>query len=285
MNYLLRNIVKLFTICFFHILFVSFAVACMCREKSVGSEFEEASSIIIANLEPYEFAKINSEEKQNTLEVISLVKSLPKLKVQKVFKGSMRVGEVLEFDGVYRCNVIFAEVGGDYLLYLGDKPEKGELWQLPGCSKSGLSENRLADLLYFSKEKKVRNKTRIAGRLFYDIDSISQKDKSQLITLANRKVYFVGEKHQFETRTDENGVYEIYDLPAGTFKIFSENIFGWKSEVSNYDSEIVEIEKSGQYERDFKYKIAGSISKNFFDVKELSAKTCSESRTAGIVKK
>lgn len=282
MNSLHKNLVRLFTICFLQVVLVSFALACMCPSgNSVRAEFDKSTNVIIAKLETYEPIKIILEE--NKMEIsLPTDRHLPKLKVQKVLKGNFQVGEVLNFDGVYRCSLWFAEVGGNYLLYLGDRPKQDELWQAPSCSKSGLLENSLADLLYISKEKKVRKKTRLAGRLFYDKDSISKKDKSQLPILTNRKVYFVGEKRRFEARTDKNGVYEIYDLPVGTYKIFSENIIGWNSKVSNYDSDIVEIAKSGQYERDFKYKTISLVSEKGFDVSELTARTCLEPKLIGI---
>ncbi len=276
MKALYKTLAGLFTICFLQLIFVSIALACMCPSgNSVGFEFNRSSHVIIAKLEPFELVKINLEENKTEID-LSKYKPLPKLKVQKVFKGNLQAGEILEFDGVYRCSSHFAEVGKEYLLYLGEKPEQGELWQAPACSQSGLLENRLADLLYIKKERKVRNKTRLAGRLFLDKVAISRKEITQIPSLADRKVYIVGENGRFEAKTDQNGVYEIYDLPAGTYKIFSENISGWTSGVSNYDSDVVEIEKSGQYERDFKYKTIDSNSEIFVGIGKLSAKACSD---------
>ncbi len=279
MNFLLKNLTKLAVAFLLQFIFVSIALACMCPITSVRGEFDKSTNVIKATLQPFELSKITVEEIQtkngSSLDLSSLIKKSPqKLKVQKVFKGNLQVGEVLDFDGVYRCSLSFTIVGGEYLLYLEDKPKQDKLWQIPGCSKSGLFENRLADLLYISKEKKVRNKNRLAGRLFYDKDAFAAKDKSEMPILANRKVYFIGESRVFEANTNKNGVYEIYDLPAGSYQVFSENIPGWKSDVSNYDSNIVEITKSGQYEIDLKYEIVGSAIKKAVDVGELSARNC-----------
>lgn len=282
MNFLVKNLAKLSVACLLQLIFVSFALACMCPSgNTVGSEFTRSTNIVRATLEPSELYKIDIGETQSdnvsSLDLSTLTKKSPrKLKVQEVFKGSLQVGEVLDFDSTYRCSLIFGGVGGEYLLYLKDKPKQDELWQIPGCSKSGLFENRLADILYIRKEETVRNKTRLAGRLFYDKNAIAKRGKFHLPILANRKVYIVGEKHRFETTTDKNGVYEIYDLPAGTYKIYSENIPEWTNSVSNYDSDVIEVTKSGQYERDFKYKIVGSISKNILGADENSSKSCLE---------
>ncbi len=282
MNFLLKTLTRLFIVCLLQLIFVSFVFACMCPSgNSVRSEFDRSANVIRAKLEPFEITKANIEENVSgerlPLDISSMIKkSLPKLTVQEVLKGNLQVGEILDFDGVFRCSLIFAGDGEEYLLYLGDRPKQGKLWQIPGCSKSGLIENRRADLLYIGQENKVRNKTRIAGRLFHDKSAIAAKDKSQLPVLANRKVYFIGESSVFEANTDKNGVYEIYDLPPGTYQVSPENIPGWISKVYGHDSGIVEIAKSGQYERDFNYKIESSMSKEVFEVSELSAKTCLE---------
>ncbi|HET8783803.1 MAG TPA: hypothetical protein VFM63_15425, partial [Pyrinomonadaceae bacterium] len=90
---------------------------------------------------------------------------------------------------------------------------------------------------YLDKMDQVRGKTRVSGqyaRGFY----------SGELKVAGRKIRMVGETKTFEALTDENGVFEIYDLPPGDYRLEPElqsglildQNFLWFSNVSKEQS-------------------------------------------------
>jgi len=76
------------------------------------------------------------------------------------------------------------------------------------------------DLLYLNKLSKVRDKTRISGTVQFE------RDLGE--TFAGRKVRIVGAERTYELKTDDKGVYEIYDLPAGRYFVEPDVPKGWK---------------------------------------------------------
>jgi hypothetical protein len=76
------------------------------------------------------------------------------------------------------------------------------------------------DLLYLRNLNKVRDKTRISGTLGFRHEGGE--------SLAGRKVRTVGAERTYELKTDDKGVYEIYDLPAGRYFVEPEVPKGWK---------------------------------------------------------
>ncbi len=144
-------------------------------------------------------------------------------RVEQVFKGTLKVGEEMIFmqGGGADCIWTFNEkdIGQKYLFYL-KRFDDSTHWMAGTCGRSKPVESAGDDLLYLNNLDKVRNKTRISGTLRFYFDS----DES----LAGRKVRIIGAKRTQEVKTDSNGVYEIYDLPAGRYFVEPEVPKGWK---------------------------------------------------------
>jgi hypothetical protein len=145
------------------------------------------------------------------------------MRVEQVFKGTLKVGDEMIFVQGAGADCIWtfheAVIGKKFLFYLR-RIEGSTRWMAGTCGRSDLVEHAADDLLYLNNLDKVRNKTRISGTLkfYYETDD----------SLAGRKIRIVGDKGTQELETNENGVYEIYDLPAGRYFVEPEIPKGWK---------------------------------------------------------
>jgi hypothetical protein len=108
-----------------------------------------------------------------------------------------------------------------YLFYLnrfGDET----VWVAGTCGRSRPAEYANDDLLYLNKLDKVRGRTRISGTLGFD------HGVTEPPGVAGLKLRFTGEAKSFEVKTNEHGVYELYDVPAGKYTVEPEVPPGWK---------------------------------------------------------
>jgi hypothetical protein len=145
------------------------------------------------------------------------------MRVEQVFKGTLKVGDEMIFNqgGGADCIWTFSEedVGKKFLFYLG-RVKGSTRWFGGTCGRSGPVERTGDDLLYLNNLDKLRNKTRISGTIAFRHETGE--------SLAGRKIRITGNKQIHELKTDGNGVYEIYDLPAGRYFVEPETPKGWK---------------------------------------------------------
>lgn len=217
--------------------------ACSCRAKpTVLESFEGSDLVIIAKAVSVE---MNEEAKGVDLEAqikkagydntYHYVKST-KMKVEKVYKGNVKVGDELLFGqgGGADCIWTFGikSVGESFLFYV-DKPttnhpliDEIKMSDKPAyfpitCGRSQtIVGYETDDLKYLNNLEKVKGKTRISG----DLNCWSQPCPN----FASINIKIIGEKKTYEAKTDEHGTYEIYDLPAGKYLINPNIPKGWK---------------------------------------------------------
>jgi hypothetical protein len=195
----------------------------------VLAAFEESDEVVILRAISVEKGE-DSEDQQ----YVDGVKSITMI-VEKVFKGKLKVRDEIVFGqgGGADCIWTFDEksVGHQFLFYL-DRPEKLStepylpskepgLWFAFGCGRSRGLGGATEDLLYLENISKLRGKTRISGTIgggfaFPDID------------VEGKKIKIIGPKKTYETKTNEEGVFEIYDLPPGKYFVEPEMPAGWK---------------------------------------------------------
>jgi hypothetical protein len=169
-------------------------------------------------------ARAISVEKLSEKAMTGTFVSSTTMEVEKVFKGNLRVGDKLEFgqgNGI-RCTAVFYEgdIGKEYLFYLESPPSDEKLWYEFGLGRSQLLKYAADDLLYLNKMDKVRGRTRISGVL----------DENGLagLSLEGQRIRIIGKDRTYVAKTDKNGVYELYDVPAGRYVLEPELKFGWK---------------------------------------------------------
>ena len=203
------------------------AEACSCGPKpTVLTAFDNSDVVVIVSAVSVE--KASPEETatpgrmSDGTNYVDGVKSTA-MRVEQVFKGTLKVGEEMIFlqGGGADCIWTFDEkdIGKKFLFYLR-RIEDSHRWMAGTCGRSRPVEYAADDLLYLNNLDKVRNKSRISGtlRFYYEVGE----------SVAGRKIRIVGAKGTQELKTDNNGVYEIYDLPAGRYFVEPEIPKGWK---------------------------------------------------------
>lgn len=200
-----------------------------------------------------------------------------KMVVEKVFKGNLKVGDEMNFGQGGNTDCIWGferPVGQRFLLYLGP-PQKGStLWYVGACGRSTSVESAddpTEDLLYLSKLKDVEGKTRISGTIRF----VNGSD----VSIEGRVIRIAGEGKSYEVKTNKNGVYEIYGLPAGKYIIEPEVPAGWKvsdswmrrPRFSGLDQVLspkkipVTLEGAGDVSLDIRYEIDNAIRGGIYD--------------------
>lgn len=217
--------------------------ACSCAgSATVLEEFESSESVIVAKAVSVEMkeeaagvdfeAQIKKAGYDNTYYYVNSTK----MKVEKVYKGNVKVGDELVFGqgGGADCIWTFGikSVGESFLFYLGEPTtnhpaiseikmsDKPAYFPITCGRSQSIVGYETDDLKYLNNLDKVKGKTRISG----DLNCWSKSCPN----FANVTVKIIGEKKTYETKTDEHGVYEIYDLPAGSYKVKPEIQKGWK---------------------------------------------------------
>lgn len=223
--------------------FADNSFACSCGAKpSVLESFEGSDLVVIAKAISIEMKKGADKidfdvlyKKNGYDESYRYVKSI-KMRVDKVYKGDVKVGDILTFisgDGV-NCGMTFGKdaVDTSFLFYLNNpspdeetkdrtKTIKSPVYGVSFCGRSQeIVGYETDDLKYLNNLDNVKGKTRISGdfNCWYE----------PCPNVANVPLKIIGEDKVYETKTDEHGVYEIYDLPAGKYFINPEIPKGWK---------------------------------------------------------
>ena len=195
------------------------ATGCAIPPKpTVLDAYEDADVVVIARAISVEKVGDGSPIPINGSRVLSTI-----MEVQKVFKGNLSAGDKMTFgqgNGI-RCTWVFYEefIGKDFLFYLQKPPQDSPVWYEFGYARSNEISAAADDLRYLNNIERMRGKTRVAGTL---------SDEEFGPGLPGRKIWILGKNKVYETRTDENGVYEFYDLPPGRYVLEPELPFGWR---------------------------------------------------------
>src|ERR1044072_3013153 len=200
------------------------AQACSCLGKpTVLEEYEDSKFVVVARAVSID--KAAESQRYGGISSTHLI-------VEKVFKGSLKVGEEMTFGqgGGGDCIRTFSEedVGKQFLFYLrGNKAAEG-VWLAGICGGSENVDYANHDLLYLNNMAKHKGQSRISGTLSYYQSPVAEDDKPIYKGLSGKKVRISGNNKSYELTTNERGVYEIYGLPAGTYEIEPEVPVGWK---------------------------------------------------------
>jgi hypothetical protein len=203
------------------------AVACSCGSSgTVLDSYNWADVVVTVSVASVEKAEPEKTappgQMSNGENYVDGVKSTT-MRVEEVFKGTLKVGAEMVFGqgGGADCIWTFNEknVGMKFLFYL-KRFEDSSVWVAGTCGRSSQVDDAGDDLLYLRNLTKVKDKTRISGTLQFRHDAGE--------SVSGRKVRIVGAKRTYELKTDDNGVYEIYDLPPGHYFVEPEVPKGWK---------------------------------------------------------
>lgn len=219
---LLKYLLRVICIAALFTLQVEIVIACSCGPTpTVLEAYEESDVVLIARVLSVEKVEQKSEDEYQ--HYVDNVRSTTVI-VEKVYKGNVRVRDELVFrqGGGADCIWTFNEklIGDQILFYLNTPKPAGKLWYAVTCGRSDSVPGATEDLLYLNNLKRLRGKTRVSGN--YGVWNGSDFD------IANKKIRIFNEKKSSVTKTDEHGVYEIYDLPAGQYRLEPEIPKGWR---------------------------------------------------------
>ena len=199
------------------------ANACSCAPKRPVLDSFERSDYVL-------FVRVVSVEKTEDKDYLDGVKSTTAI-VEKVFKGDLKVGEKMVFGqgGGADCVWTFDDesVGKQFLFYLSRSRERTKLWFAGTCGRSTLADYAGDDLLYLNNLSKLRGKTRLSGTLSIFQSSPIEGVGYTYKALSDRTVRITGKDKSYELTTNSDGVYEIYDIPAGRYEVKPEIPSGW----------------------------------------------------------
>lgn len=216
--------------------------ACVCSvsdDSTLGkfnrAQFVVVNKIVSVNKEPR--LQVVFHGTTSTREPVMTITSITMI-VEKVYKGNLKAGDEMIFEqGEGNCMMQFREedVGASFLFYLEPGQKEKNLWYADVCGRSKplpnhptrYIRNAADDLLYLGKMNHVRGKTRLSGTLISYQWSIADGG-ADFKNVAGQKVQIVGNGKTYEALTNEDGVYEVYDLPAGTYAIRPEVKQGWE---------------------------------------------------------
>lgn len=239
------------------------ASACMCRRnETVDKELKNTPNVVVLTLQNVELSEEKSENGGNVWHST--------FTVDKAFKGRFKANDKLVFKNklFFGCGMTFSEkgIGTKYLLYLGEKPDEKNIWDAPSCSRSGSVKDTADDLLFLENLEKVENKTRLSGIVEQYVEEMTAEGKiGNRNYLSGRKILLSGNGKNIELKTDENGVYEIYDLPPGKYKITAEKINGYSFTNDNANFVEVEITAKNHTEENIFYSTRNEIGGKLYD--------------------
>lgn len=152
-----------------------------------------------------------------------------KMIVERSYKGDLKAGDEMVFShGLSGCDwsyFVEDDIGRRILFYLPAPGKDQKPWRAGGCGRGGDVRHVGDDLLFLNNLAKASGRARLSGRIAFD--------SAEGPGVANRTIRVVSAKQTYEVKTDENGVYEIYDLPAGRYLVEPETQPGWKIDADS----------------------------------------------------
>jgi hypothetical protein len=167
--------------------------------RTVCETYAQADSVIIGKIESVEGDSLNQTVVIN---------------VERTFKGQDRKQIVLS-QPQSSCDWDFSgKVGETLLLYLV-RDKKTERFSAIAEGMGGRVESENENLYWLNNLPRSLNRTRLSGTV-----ELCKDDPFEFISyVAVTKVRIFNAENSFEVFTDSNGVYEIWDVPAGKYQI------------------------------------------------------------------
>jgi Carboxypeptidase regulatory-like domain len=192
---------------------------------------------------------------------------LARVTVEKVYKGRLKPGQELVFvlKEIWIESVLpsVGAVGTNSLLYLGDPREDGYWNPVKLGARSGRIDHVAADILYLDNIEKGFGRTRLSGRLTKRLHTARSVNWEFLEGLT---VTIKGKDRVINLKTGKYGVYEVYDLPPGSYTVETQVIKGFRATMSYYlVSPTVTIQDGSQAEMPFDYIVDNSLSGRVLD--------------------
>lgn len=167
--------------------------------KTVCETYAQADSVIVGKIE----SVVGDDANQTVV-----------IKVERTFKGKSRK-EIVLHQPQSTCDWDFSgEVGETFLLYLA-RNQKTNKYSAIAEGMGGRVQTENENLYWLSNLPKSLNRTRLSGTV-----ALYKNEPFEFIDyVAGTKVRVFNEEKSFEVLTDGNGVYEIWDIPVGKYRV------------------------------------------------------------------
>jgi hypothetical protein len=186
------------------------AWACQCASWPTAREaFSDSPLVFAGRVERVTMSTVNERAQSYPIQLVSV-------RVEEPFKGVELRQEVALRQPADSCSASF-KVGDHYLFYLHPADQPGT-WRADGCHRSTRVDYAADDFLFLRAMPKSLEKTRLSGEINLYEQSPSEGFRRQR-PLAGIRVKIAGEHGIKEAFTNGDGVYEVYGLPAGKYKI------------------------------------------------------------------
>jgi hypothetical protein len=209
------------------------ASACMCAApQPVDSELERSAVAGVFKVLSVEDRPERTGDGNLDFKVVTQVK----FTIENVYKGTLRAGDTVTLEQVRMtgCDRYFftEQTGTSFLFYLDTDPSADPKWRVSGCSRSGDVKEAAADLMWLNNIEKMRGKTRLSGRVtrYYSVNGAGRRE-----AMADWGVRISGNGTVIQLKTDANGVYEVYDLKPGRYKVTAEEMPGYSMHLGQVD--------------------------------------------------
>jgi len=184
------------------------AWACVCSENqlSVKGAWEKTPVIFLGTVE------MADPDSQTMFQSQAI-----RIRVDEAFKGVFADQIIQLHQGTSDCDAKF-RTGQRAVFYLYPGRTPGS-WGLSGCTHSfGRAEPPGNDLQFLRGLPGSVRKNRLAGEVTFYENSVSEGFRRSRV-LSGIHVHFRSANHSAEAVTNENGVYEFYDLPSDHYRV------------------------------------------------------------------
>ena len=185
--------------------------ACSCGGyPAVCGAYESADAVFIGVVQNVEARMAKTEDGREYIGGQDA-----KVQVEKSFKGTPKPEVVFRSEGS-SCDPVYEE--GQRWLFFAYYNKESRKWRIAACGRSKVIDGGSEELRYLERLPKSATTTRISGELkHYEDDPV--KGFTAVKNIIGAKVKIIGESKTYETFTDKDGIYEIYGLPPGKYKI------------------------------------------------------------------
>lgn len=183
-----------------------------------------------------------------------------KFTVQKAYKGAVKPGQEIEVFAMGMCGEGFkaSHLGSEFLFFYSDD----DIAIFPICSRSGTAKSLAGDISWLENMERVRGLTRISGIIGQGSRAVVEGEEYRQVALEGHTVRVTGNGRDVRLKTDANGVYEIYGLPPGQYRIEPGAVNGYRPVYRNFtktSSIAVTLFHKGQTEADLNFEIVNAI--------------------------
>lgn len=195
---------------------------CTCGSTSISEMYENADVVVVATALSYKPATvfedwIRVDGEKETLVQDKLEGQEVRLLIARQFKGTNLQKTLKLSQPGSTCDWEFrdGDLNKPLLLYLRFN-KKYKTYKIISCGRSGTAKSSADELSWLNGLPGSLNRTRLSGVVRFN------DDQNLFPGVGGVKITISGNGKTYSLISDKNGMYEIWDAPAGKYKITAE---------------------------------------------------------------